>query len=134
MALFSTAWHLVGIFFVFLLGALIALSIRRLFYCNPVRTLALYCWHSFFSIVYAIYVVNKGGDATRYYNNSLLDGTSFAFGTRGIEFFTSFFSQGKCFNEITANNTCPIQYRFLIALFSFLFRIFLPCMDKYYKT
>ncbi|WP_213064877.1 hypothetical protein [Acinetobacter sp. SWBY1] len=94
MALFSTAWHLVGIFFVFLLGALIALSIRRLFYCNPVRTLALYCWHAFFSIVYAIYVVNKGGDATRYYNNSLLDGTSFAFGTRGIEFFTSFFSQG----------------------------------------
>lgn len=94
MALFSTAWHLVGIFFVFLLGALIAFSLRRLFNCTPSRALILYIWHATFSVVYAIYVSIKGGDAVRYYNNSLLNGTSFELGTRGIEFFTSFFTQG----------------------------------------
>lgn len=94
MELFSTVWHLLGVFLVFFLGILLALGIRRLFYCSPARVLVLYCWHAFFSIVYALYVLKNGGDATRYYNNSLLDGTSFALGTRGIEFFTSFFTQG----------------------------------------
>ena len=94
MTLFSTPWHIISIFLVFFFGAFIAISIRKYFRCTNKRALTLYTWHALFSIVYAVYVINYGGDALGYYKLSLLGDIDFDWGTRGVEIFTSFFSKG----------------------------------------
>lgn len=94
MTLFSTPWHIISIFLVFVFGAFIAISIRKYFRCTNKRALTLYTWHALFSIVYAVYVINYGGDALGYYKLSLLGDIDFDWGTRGVEIFTSFFSKG----------------------------------------
>lgn len=94
MTLFSTPWHIISILLVFIFGAFIAIIIRKYFRCNNKRALVLYTWHAFFSIAYAVYGINYGGDALGYYKVSLLGNIDFDFGTRGIEIFTSFFSKG----------------------------------------
>lgn len=94
MTLFSNPWHIISIFLVFVFGAFIAISIRKYFRCTNKRALMLYTWHALFSIVYAVYVINYGGDALGYYKLSLLGDIDFDWGTRGVEIFTSFFSKG----------------------------------------
>lgn len=90
---FSTPWHFISALLVFFLGLTLAIVIRRYFNATIKRTSALYFWHTLFSIVYAVYVVNAGGDAVGYYTRSLHD-VVFSLGTRGIDFFTSFLTQG----------------------------------------
>lgn len=94
MTLFSTTWHIISMFLVFIFGAVIAISIRKFFKCTNRRALTLYMWHAFFSVVYAVYAINYGGDALGYYKLSLLGDIEFDWGSRGIEIFTSFFTQG----------------------------------------
>ena len=91
---FSTPWHFISLMFVLLFGSVFALTIRHYFFCGIGRTLLLYCWHALFSIVYAIYVVNNGGDAMGYYRHSLAPDIELALGTRAVEVFTSFLTQG----------------------------------------
>lgn len=94
MTLFNTPWHLISIGIVFLIGAVIAISLRSTFNCTSARSLTIYIWHTIFSIIYAVYVVNNGGDAFGYYRASLLGNIEFDWGTRGVEILTSFLTQG----------------------------------------
>lgn len=93
MTLFNTPWHLFSIGIVFLIGAVIAISLRSTFNCTSARSLTIYIWHTIFSIIYALYIVNYGGDAFGYYRASLLGGIEFDWGTRGVEILTSFLTQ-----------------------------------------
>jgi len=94
MNLFSTPWHIISIILVFIIGATVAISLRRTFKCSSARALILYVWHALFSVVYALYVIANSGDAIMYYRLSLTDNIVFELGTRGVALFTSFFTQG----------------------------------------
>ena len=94
MTLFTTPWHIFSMFLVFIFGAAIAISIRKFFNCTNSRALTLYIWHAFFSITYAVYAIYNGGDALGYYKVSLIGNIDFDLGTRGVEIFTSLFTQG----------------------------------------
>ncbi|WP_289098625.1 hypothetical protein [uncultured Pseudoalteromonas sp.] len=90
---FSTTWHLISALLVFFFGFILAIFIRRYFDAAIKRTIILYFWHTLFAIVYAVYVFNAGGDALGYYIRSLHNEVVFSFGTRGVDFFTSFLTQ-----------------------------------------
>lgn len=79
--------------------------------------MALYLWHALFAVIYALYVVNYGGDAIAYYSKSLGSDIEFSFGTRGVVFFTSFLTQGLGFSFMGS----LLVYNFLgfIGLLSF---------------
>lgn len=94
LTLFSTSWHFISAILVFLVGALIALGLRRTFQCTPARALSLYIWHTIFAVVYAMYIIKNGGDAFGYYKNSLFGNIQFELGTRAVEILISFFTQG----------------------------------------
>lgn len=65
--LFDSAWEFISTILVFLIGWVIALSIRLFFNCSIKRTTLLYCWHAFFSIIYALFILKFGGDSYLYY-------------------------------------------------------------------
>ncbi len=79
---------------VLLLGFLVIIPFFNYFNVSKKRGLALFFWHAFFSFVYALYVLNFGGDALHYYRASFNYEITPAFGTQGIVFFTSLFSVG----------------------------------------
>jgi len=83
-----------GALIVVCVGLVLAMSVRHFFYASLRRSLALYSWHTLFSIFYIAYIVNFGGDATMYYVNSLDSDLHFSFGTHAVIFFTSFLSDG----------------------------------------
>lgn len=90
---FSTSWHFISALLVFFFGLTLAIVIRSYFNTTIKRTSVLYFWHTLFSIVYAVYVVNAGGDSVGYYTRSLHHDAVFSLGTGGIVFFTSFLTQ-----------------------------------------
>lgn len=94
MTFFSTPWSVFSASIVFFVGCVIALGLHRTFNCTAGRSFALYLWHTFFSVVYADYIINNGGDALGYYRSSLQNDIEFEWGTRGVEIFTSLFTQG----------------------------------------
>lgn len=90
----SDGLQLVSALFVFLTGVILTLSLRRYFRVSLSRAMALYLWHTMFSLVYLAYVINFGGDATMYFRSSLSGDLGFAFGTLGVRYVVSFLSQG----------------------------------------
>ena len=90
----SDGLQLVSALFVFLTGVILTLSLRRYFRVSLSRAMALYLWHTLFSLVYLAYVINFGGDAMMYFRSSLSGDLGFAFGTLGVRYVVSFLSQG----------------------------------------
>lgn len=89
---FDTAWHVFSAFAVFITGSL-------LFGSRPFRSVSmrlslfLYLWHSIFCVYYAHFAINNTADASGYFRRSLYSDVAPALGTRGVDFFTSFFTQ-----------------------------------------
>lgn len=88
MPLFETTLDLLGIFLVVILGAGVCFALARSFNLTASRALVLYAWHTLFSIIYALYVANFGGDMLGYYRAAQDGFVEFDVGTRGIEFIT----------------------------------------------
>lgn len=55
--------------------------------------IAIFCFHTFFSIFYYWFSLLNTADAKSYYINSLEDNLEFSVGTRAVTYFTSFFSR-----------------------------------------
>lgn len=92
MELISTAWHAFSVALVFFCGGVIAIVLSRHFKVTVQRSLFLYAWHTFFCIIYSIYVINDGGDALGYYLSSLNIDRPFGSGSAGVIYLTSVFS------------------------------------------
>lgn len=90
----STPLQLILAVLIFLFGVLVSLLLRKLFRASASRALGLYFWHTFFCLIYFLYVTKFGGDATGYYHWSLVSDPEFRFGTVAVRIITSFFSQG----------------------------------------
>ena len=90
--LFSTSWGFISTFLIFNLGFILALKMGFYFKCSVKRAVFIYIWHSLFSIFYLFYVINNGGDALVYYDNSF-NQAEFGVGTKGVVFLTSFLTQ-----------------------------------------
>ncbi len=72
-------------------------GVLTIYLCNKLNIklsngLSLYVWHSIFSLMYVLYVLNYGGDAIGYYLSSLGELRDFRLGTIAVDWFTSFFS------------------------------------------
>lgn len=94
MELISSPLQVITTVLVLFLGMLAVIPFFGYFNVSKKRGLAIFFWHAFFSFVYALYVLNFGGDALHYYRASFNYNITPAFGTQGIVFFTSFFSVG----------------------------------------
>lgn len=86
-------WHVFANLAIFLVGLWIALGQKRLFAVPQKRAVVLYLWHSFFCMFYLWYSLNNTADATNYYLYSLDYGAGFKFGTAGIYYLVSLFTQ-----------------------------------------
>lgn len=94
----DSAWQLISATLVFLCGLVLALWLGKGFAVGQRRAVFLYLWHTAFCVVYFLYSLSNVADAKGYYFASLEPGVAPALGTRGIEFFASFFSQGAGFS------------------------------------
>ncbi|WP_300521393.1 hypothetical protein [Alcanivorax sp.] len=90
----SSAIQLVSSLLVFILGTIICLALRRAFSSSSSRVLLIYFWHSLFSVVSFLYIINFGGDAIAYFRYSFAPDLGFSFGTAAIRFLASFLTQG----------------------------------------
>ncbi|MDM0073093.1 hypothetical protein QTH90_01785 [Variovorax sp. J2P1-59] len=93
MELASSAWHVFGAAIVFIVGLGLAARFARIFKVRAGWAVTIYLWHSIFSIIYSMYVIEFGGDALMYFDSNLVANAEFAFGTSGIQYFTYFLSQ-----------------------------------------
>lgn len=84
MDLLGGGWGVFSAFLVFLIGVIVCTSAAKSFSVSPLNALFLYGWHTFFCIIYCIYVLRAGGDAIAYYNNAISDGYSLELGTSFI--------------------------------------------------
>jgi hypothetical protein len=94
LAFFNSGIDVFSTFLVFLIGAIIIISIAGVFNASRVRALGLYIWHTIFAIAYALYSKFDVADSTVYYLSSLDQLQKFRLGTVAIEHFTAIFSQG----------------------------------------
>lgn len=94
MELVSTAWHAISAYFVVALGVVFSLFFAKKFSVKSSISLILYAWHTLLCLVYALYVINDGGDAIGYYNLSS-NGVDFSFGVGGasVILLTSIFTR-----------------------------------------
>ena len=84
---FETAWHLISILLVFLLGLVIVFKIKTKLGLPTKMVLVLYFWHTIFSVIYMSYTLSNGGDSTGYYFAALNGDIELEFGTRLVEYF-----------------------------------------------
>ena len=94
LAFFNSGIDVFSNFLVFLIGAIIILSIAGVFNASRVRVFGLYIWHTIFSIAYAYLSTLGGADSISYYLKSLDQLGEFSMGTMAITHFTAIFSQG----------------------------------------
>lgn len=93
LVFFENAWHVFAAVLVLLLGLIIALIQKKIFGVPQKRAIILYFWHTFFCIFYFWYSVNNAADAKTYYFNSLTYDGGLNFGSLGVYYVTSFFTQ-----------------------------------------
>lgn len=79
---------------VFLVGAIIIISIAGVFNASRVRVFGLYMWHTIFSIAYAYISTSMVANSNDYYLNSLDQLGEFRISTMSIMHFAAIFSQG----------------------------------------
>ena len=88
----ATPWHVLSAALVLFAGAAIVLRLSKSFHCPWRRSLAIYCWHTAFCILYLTFSLSETADAIRYFNDSMSGSVSFGLGTRFVVWFTSIFS------------------------------------------
>lgn len=90
----DSAWHVFSAFLVLLTGLWVAIVQRRIFLIGYQRAIFFYFWHTAFCLFYFSFSLTNPADSKTYYLISLTYDAGLTFGTRGIYFFTAFFSAG----------------------------------------
>lgn len=93
MELASTGWDVISAAVIFVLGALFSIKVGRAFETSSKRALALYLWHTVFCVMYALYVLDSGGDAIHYYQAAKEGAVEFSLGTAAVSVFTMLFTE-----------------------------------------
>lgn len=90
----SSAWHVFSAFIIFLLGGLISIYLGKKLKTTANRSFLVYCWHTFFCLVYYYYILKFGGDSLVYYKKALLEDIQLnRLGTNAVNFITYIFVQ-----------------------------------------
>ena len=92
MLLENSIWQIVSATIVFFFGFLVAIRTGRALKTKSRRAINLYLWHTFFCMVYGLYVTEYGGDAVSYYMSSLNANIEFKPGTVAVQFLTMYLS------------------------------------------
>lgn len=94
MELYSSVWHIISAFLVFVGGGVAAVLLGSRLAAGVRRSLALYGWHTVMCLVYCWYVLTFGGDALGYFARAQEGMIQFEFGTAGVDFLTALLVQG----------------------------------------
>jgi len=86
-------WHVFFSLVIFLTGLAGAFIQKRVFQVPQKQAIALYLWHTFFCFFYFWYTLNNLSDSISYYLRSFESGLRFDFGTVGIRYIVSIFTQ-----------------------------------------
>lgn len=78
---------------IFFSGLLLNVALSRKFSVSQGRSIFIYCWHSFFCVIYIFYTLNNPADSLRYYTDSVAFRGVPGFGTSFVIWFTSLFSK-----------------------------------------
>ncbi len=89
----TTWWQAIGNSIFLILGLFISLSIGRFVKISILSSIILYIWHTIISIYYYYSSLENPADSVDYYIKSLNYSGGFAFGTKGIFYLTSIFSE-----------------------------------------
>ena len=89
MELISSIDDILSILIVLLVGIVVTLICAKAFLVPYGWALFLFIWHTFFSFVYAWYVINFGGDAITYYKEAQVGITEFNFGVTSVIFIAN---------------------------------------------
>lgn len=85
--------NLAQIFIILSLGTVITLISAKIFSLPLQRSMALFIWHSFFSIVYVWYVTEFGGDTNFYYETAKNGNNSFGLSTMFVLYISDLIYQ-----------------------------------------
>ena len=88
----ENVWQVISAFAVFVAGFL-AFSARPFRSVSRKVSVALYLWHTFFTLYYARFALYNSADARGYFIRSLENNPSFRLGTKAIDFITSIYTQ-----------------------------------------
>ena len=88
----DSGWDILSNTTIFFVGIWIAIAQKKILQIKLSYSLVLYAWHTSFCLFYFYYSLHNIADSTLYYTHSLTHDSGFMFGTKGIRFFTSFFS------------------------------------------
>ena len=88
----DTAFQIFMAIVAFSLGLFFAV-VQKQFFRVPLRlSIILYLWHTVFSMYYMIYSFDNAADSISYYRRSIAYSDGFQFGTKGVYYITSFFT------------------------------------------
>lgn len=93
MPMFETVDQVFSALFIWLLGFMLAESVRKSFHLNFKITHLLYIWHTLFCLLYIFYSQTHTADAVEYYYDAVNEPIHFAIGTRFIVFLSGIFVQ-----------------------------------------
>lgn len=102
MMVVATAWHVLSAALVFFSGLVLSLVFAKKIRLAQKTALALYLWHTLFSMIYLWYSLNSVADSTIYYANSLTQTGGFKPGTLFVDFFTGLFTRTLGFSYLGA--------------------------------
>jgi hypothetical protein len=94
MELYSSVWHLISAACLLLMGAYFSIFLSNLFSTSLPRSLAIYLWHTFFSMVYLWYALTYGADAIGYFQEASNISVELKFGTDRVIYLTKFLVHG----------------------------------------
>lgn len=92
--IFSTPWHVISSFLVFIIGLFICITICTNIKIKKKQGTLIYFWHTLFSVANFSYTKLYISDSYMYYRNSFNQDLEFALGTRAVVYITHFFSTG----------------------------------------
>ncbi|MBY6192895.1 hypothetical protein KUV78_03705 [Marinobacter hydrocarbonoclasticus] len=98
MEIVSSAYHVLSVSFIFIIGGIISTAAGRAFEITAGKSLLLYLWHSGFSLLYCWYVLSFGGDALGYFLGGQDWAGQVGVGSKAVTAISAFFVSGLGFS------------------------------------
>ncbi|CAN8140133.1 Dolichyl-phosphate-mannose-protein mannosyltransferase [uncultured Thiomicrorhabdus sp.] len=91
MLLIESSFDIVKLFLLIAIGFPLSIKLGKSLGLSTKRSILLFAWHTFFAVIYALYVFLYGGDMRMYYLAGVSGHDSFALGTDAVRFLSSVF-------------------------------------------
>ncbi|MEZ9820007.1 hypothetical protein AB4238_05160 [Shewanella sp. 10N.286.45.A1] len=93
--LFSDSWHVISAVIVFVIGFIITIKSAPFFSLGQKGVAYIYFYHTIFCLLYLLYILKNGGDATTYFFKGAEPLADFKPGTMAVVYLISFLYKFK---------------------------------------